>query len=508
MEFSRTKNAKRNILTGLLSKIISLFLPFLVRTVILWKLSSEYLGLSELFSSILQVLNMSELGISSCIIFSLYKPLAEDDTDQVCALMAFYRRVYHIIGLVILVVGFFLLPFLQKFVKDDITVDINIYVLYLLFLGNTVISYFAFAYKSVLLTASQNQSVISNIESILSIVKCILQIIVLFLFSDFYLYIVCNIVYTIFYNIVIAKVTTKRFPEYICKGVISGEKKKEMFKQIGGLAIGKLNLTSRNSFDNIVLSMFCGLVPVAIYSNYFYIYSAVGGFISIIVMSISAGIGNTVITKTKEELYKDFEKFNFMMNWILGFCCVCLFCLYQPFMKIWVGEELIASTLTMSLICVYFFIGNCGQIRSMYSGAMGIWWEFKIPSIIEMFLNLLLNFVLGYFWGMNGIILATIITITICSLIWNSKISFKKCFGKSSINFLLTMLSIFLIIAIVGCFTYYVCDFVRFTGVFELALKLIICVFFSNLLFLVIFSLKKEYRKYMKEIFRTYLKIK
>lgn len=154
MKLEKTKNARRNILFGILNKVITMFLPFVVRSVIIYALSAEYLGLNSLFSSILQVLNLTELGFSSAMVYSMYKPIAENDDETICALLNFYRKIYFIIGCIVLSLGLLLLPFLDKLINGDVPDNINIYILYLCYLVNTVLSYMMFAYRSSLLNAA------------------------------------------------------------------------------------------------------------------------------------------------------------------------------------------------------------------------------------------------------------------------------------------------------------------------------------------------------------------
>ena len=264
MKNSRTFNVKRNIFSGFINKIASLGLPFFIRTIIIHKLGAEYLGLNSLFASILQVLNMAELGFSSAITYRMYKPMASNDIDTVCALMAFYRNVYKIIGISIMIAGLFLMPCLKLLIKGSYPDEISIYLLYFIYLINTSISYLFFSYKSVLLNVAQRQDILSNIDTILLIVRSIFQIIVLLIYNNYYLYLVWNPVATLVNNIAIAVITSKYFPEYICRGKLPENEIRDIRVQIKGLVIGKIGNVSRNSFDSIILSAFLGLVEVAI----------------------------------------------------------------------------------------------------------------------------------------------------------------------------------------------------------------------------------------------------
>lgn len=223
MDESRTKRVKNNIISGLINKIIVVGIPFITRTIIIWKLGASFLGLSSLFASILQVLNMAELGFSSAIVFSLYKPLAENDTECVCALMAFYRKVYKYVGLCILIVGGILTPFLPYLIKGDYPTSINLYILYLMYVFNTVISYWAYAYKAALVTADQRIDITNNINTVITLVQGGLQVFVLIIWENYYFFYGCVIIGSILNNILTAIVTSKKYPQYICKGEIDDE---------------------------------------------------------------------------------------------------------------------------------------------------------------------------------------------------------------------------------------------------------------------------------------------
>lgn len=500
MEKSRIKYAKKNMVAGLINKTVVLLIQFAVRTLLIKKLGADYLGLNSVFSSILQVLNMAELGFSSAVVFSLYKPISENNEKMICALMQFYRNVYKIVGLVILVVGAIITPLLPLLINDDCPSDINIYILYWIFLSNTVFSYLAYAYKNVLLTSTQRQDIISNVSSVLDVSKGIIQIIAIIIFENYYAYIIWNIVFTVLNNIIISHITTKIYPLYICKGKIPDKDRKNIIIQIKGLAIGQVSKIARNSLDNIILAAFCGLIEVAIYSNYYYIMFAIINFLAVITQSISAGVGNSIATESKEKNYNDFLKINFYFSWISGWCAISLFCLYQPFMVFWVGSDLIVSNYVMTLFCVYFYIMQMGQIRSTYANAAGIWWEFRWLEIAEIFGNLILNIGLGYFWGMAGILWATIITVFIFSIVATTIITFKCYFNRSTRGYFFRSMYYFIVTVFAGVIAYKFCLIIRVNGIIELLYKSLIVLLVPNIVYFVTFICNQEHKEYIVKL--------
>ncbi|MFR5992244.1 MAG: lipopolysaccharide biosynthesis protein [Mediterraneibacter faecis] len=339
MKLEKTKNARRNILFGILNKVITMFLPFVVRSVIIYALSAEYLGLNSLFSSILQVLNLTELGFSSAMVYSMYKPIAENDDETICALLNFYRKIYFIIGCIVLSLGLLLLPFLDKLINGDVPDNINIYILYLCYLVNTVLSYMMFAYRSSLLNAHQRTDVISNINTITLGSMYFLQIIVLIATKNYYTYVLMMPAFTILNNLIVAGVSRKYYPQYECKGELDSTLISGIKKQTVGLMVNKICAVSRNSLDNIFVSTFLGLAATAMYGNYYYIMNAIIAILMVVSNGLLAGVGNSIVTESPEKNYSDLNKINFVYMWFAGWCTICLICLYQPFMKLWVGKN-------------------------------------------------------------------------------------------------------------------------------------------------------------------------
>lgn len=500
MRASRTANAKRNLESGILNKIVLLLIPFLTRTVLIRVLGAEYLGLSSLFTSILQVLNMAELGFSTAITYCLYKPLADEDTNAVCAYLTFFRRVYKLIGLIVIGVAGILMPFLPRLINGSYPADINIYLLYIIYVLNTAVSYLFWGYKTILLSAVQKRNIISNVDTILGIVQNIVQLLILIVLQNYYFYVACLLVSTLLNNVIVGRTTDKLYPQYksVCK--LGNTQKKEVMRQVGGIAIGKLSNTARNSFDSILLSYFCGLVATAVYSNYYYVINAVVGFVMVLTEALAAGVGDSVASESAEKNYKDFKMLYFFFCWIGTWCTICMLCLYQPFMKIWVGENLMVDNSTMILFVIYFYILAIGQLRSIYSRAAGIWWRQRYLAIGEAVSNLILNFVLGALFGMAGILWATITTVTLFSIIGIGKMTINECFHRSSREFFLItgLYSIWSFAEAV--IIYFLCSRVSIDGIGGLVIKGIICLIIPNLIMLGVSQMNHTSREYMKDI--------
>lgn len=506
MKNSRTKNAIRNITFGFINKLIVLLFPFIIRTVIIKTLGSEYLGLNSLFTSILQVLNLAELGFSSAIVYSMYKPIAEQDTKTICALMNLYKKIYNMIGIVIIVIGLALLPFLNYFIKGSYPNNINIYMLYLIYLANTAITYFLFAYKSALLTAHQRSDVTSNVQTVTCLLQYGLQIFILFVLKNYYLFIFIQIITTILNNISVAIITNKKYPQYKCNGQVEAETKKDIKKRVTGLMVQRICSTTRNSLDSIFISAFLGLNVVAMYSNYYSIMNAIIGIMGIITTAIIAGIGNSIVTETEEKNYKDMNNFNFIYMWLAGWCTICLACLYQPFMKLWMGEKYMFSYGVVVLFCIYFYSLKMGDIRAAYSDAKGLWYENRYRAIIESIANVILNIVLGKLFGVYGIIAGTLISLLIINFGYGSQILFQYYFVHQKMSDYFLRHGLYaLVTLVIGVITYFLCSFITTNGISGITIKMIICVIIPNVLYLLVYH-KTNIFKSSISIFKKKLK--
>lgn len=484
---SRLKNSKRNILSGLLKQLVAIVLTFLIRTVILYSLGAEYQGLSGLFTSILQVLNLTELGFSAAVTFILYKPIAENDTDTICAVMAFLKKVYRIIGIVILIAGTVIMPFLTLLIKGDYPKEINIYVLYAIYLTNAVSSYLLFAYKNTLLTAMQRIDLVSNAYTVTNLLGKMLQIVVLIMFKNYYVYVLILPVTSIANNIVVEVMSRKVYPNVMAKGILSNDIKTSLSKQVKAVFINRIGDVARNSFDNIVLSAYVGLVAVAVYDNYYYIYTALYGIMGIIVQSLRASIGNSLVTESVEKNYNDLLKFSFIFMWIVGWMTTCLFVLYQPFMYLWMkgNEELILSFKDMSLFCLYFYSICMAYTKNAYLEAQGLFYESRFLYILEAVGNLVFNIILCKFMGVTGILIATILTIFLFNFSGGTVVLFEHYFMRSAKEFSIHHLFYFLITTVACVGTFAVCRLLPTKGILDFVLRMIICVFIPNIIYII-----------------------
>ena len=485
MADGRLKNSIRNTVFGIACRLITIFFPFVIRTVIIKKIGMDYAGLNGLFSSVLMMLSISELGFGSALVYSMYKPIAEADDKKVCALLNFYKKVYRIVGCVILGLGLVILPFVRSFINGEVPADINVYVLYLVFLLNTVIGYFAFAYKSALLTASQRVDISSRITIFVNLSMYAAQLTVLCLLKNYMAYVILSPVFTVITNLVVSFVVDKMYPQYKCRGSIEKSELKEIYKNVFALIGEKVGATVLLSTDTIVISAALGLTAVACYNNYYMIISAVRSLVMVIFDSIRPSVGNSMVTESLEKNYRDFNKISSLFVWISGFCSISMMCLFQPFMRIWVGEEYLLSTATVIMFGVYFFGWKMLDVLVLYRDAAGMWWYGKSRPYVVSILNILGDILLVHFFGLDGVVFATLFTSVCMSYPWLLGILFKQYFKGKPWDYLKRLALQCAIVVVAGSITYFLCyrivvgySFVKFL------IRTVICAIVPNLIFM------------------------
>ena len=494
MKIASTKNTMRGIIFGIINKVTIILMPFVLRSILIHWIGTEYAGLSSLFTSILRVMNMAELGFASAAAFSLYKPAAEDDTEKICALMAFYRKIYYTVGAVMLIVGVGMIPFLDKLIKGTHPEDVSLMVLYLIYLLDSAASYFLFSYKNLILNVYQRVDIISIISTLLHLAVYIIQIIILIVFRAYYIYVIFDLVYTVLNNLFVARYVTKRFPQYVCKGTLSKQEKMDILKNSYAMFLFKVYSATRNSFDTVFVSAFIGLTAATIYGNYYYIFAGIASIQTIIRESMQGGIGNKIATNSPEKNHEEMKTFIFIYAWFSGVCTACMLCLYQPFVKMWVGEALMLDEKTMIMFCVYFYALSMGSIRFLYHQAAGLFWNKRYWTLAAALINIIGNWVLVQVCGMFGVVLSTIFSLLIIDFGYSTTIVYKYYFKNGKIKDYFKNHLIYLIYTVLACTpAYLVCRAIPLGGIPGLAVKLVVCLIVSNVIFFVCYRRHAEF---------------
>ncbi len=476
---SRTQ-ASKNIIVNVFSKIIVMLLPFATRTIIIHSLGVEYLGVDSLFASILNVLSLSELGFSSAIVFSMYKPIAEGDDEKVCALLTYYKKLYRIVGCIILGIGLIVLPNIHLFIAEGTTYpsNINLYVVYSIFLFNTCISYFLFAYRSSVLVATMRTDIDGLIDLVRSIFQYGLQLLMVVLFKQYYLYILVLPFITISNNIFRNILIVKKYPQYCKNAMLTKEEKKNIFSNVRALMGNKIGGMVFTTADNVVISSFLGLEILGKFSNYNLIFTTVYAIESVAYTAIQPVIGNVLVTKGREESYSLFKKLFLLSTCITAICTACFVSLYQPFMRVWVGEENMLSTIIPILFAVYFMIKSNRRLLFVFKEAAGMWKDDFWKPYVSVAANLTVNIILVQIIGLPGILISSIAAIMFVEVPWETWVFFKRFFKRSVrtyvMHFTLAVLFSIALSLICGVAGYYLCQVVE-NQIWQIVLLLLLC---------------------------------
>lgn len=502
MSDSRLGKSRRNIAAGLMQYALNLLLVWIGRIIFVRVLSQEYLGINGLFTNIISVLSIADLGIPTAMTYSLYKPLAEKDSVKIAAMVSFFRKVYLVIAGAVLITGLCLIPVLPYVVKLDSPVP-NLEVYYVLILANTVITYL-FIYRTTLFTADQKNYILQRYTMIFRVVAFAVQTILLFMFRNYIVYLIGGTVTGIVSNIVQNIAAGKHYP-YLKDPAekLSDSDKKEIRKNVFDLFLYRLCGTIQNNTDSILISLFAGTILVGHYSNYQMMIVAITSILTIVFTSIKASLGNMIASKDttdekKIEVYWTMEKANF---WLTAFCSVSFMCLFQDFVELSFGPEYVISLVTVGAIVLNFYTSNIRQPVWAFRETVGMFRETRHISAVTAVVNLVLSILLGYFWGMTGVLVATVISRMVYAWWKEPLILFRKYFKCSPRKYFTNYILNALIFAVLCAACYFICGAVRLPNIYVgFGLKVLICAVFPNLVFFLFYWRDPAMRDLIKRI--------
>lgn len=486
----RAKKASYSFFWMLIFLLITSIGPFITRAFIVHFMGLDYAGLVSLFNSVLNVLNLTELGLGEALIFYLYKPMAENDISKVNSLLNLYKKIYFCIGIVIIIFSVILTPFLPMIVNGECPTEINLIILYFLNVLHIVVSYFCFPYAISIFQTNQSLYYDYRMRSFVWLVIYGTQIVIIYYIKDFYLYTFVFFVGNIAFNLLDYIMAKRYFPQYIPKGKVDKQFLRELSVKVFAMSLGKLRKVFRNSVDSIIISTFLGLSVLAMYNNYYCVMVIPSMLISIFNNAILQSLGNSVAIESKESNQAVVNLFSFVVQWISIVCSVLLLCLYKIFMIIWLGEEHIFPLHTEVLFVIYFYILQITTIPTMVRNSAGIWEEGKWYALIETVFNLILNIVFVHFWNVNGILFATIISLVIFNIPVETTVVFKNYFGKNRRVIYGDYLYNLGCNGIICVVCYHVCEFIQYESlIVTLIIKGILVFLIANIM-LVFFHCK------------------
>lgn len=503
---SRTKNSIKNSIISMLSNICIMLIGFISQAIFIRILGAEYIGINGLFNNILAILGIAELGIGNAIIFNLYEPLKKNDINLVKSLMKFYKKSYTIIGLIVLFIGLSITPFVNFFV-GDISVNLNLKIIYILFLMQTVSTYI-FSYKMSIFIASQRGYIIKVNQFVFQLVLNTLQLLILYTTKNYYLYLIIKIICQLLSNIIISIYANREF-EFI-KGKNNKRLDKDIernillrvkalfFHKVGGFVI--------NSTDNIIISKYINVLTVGLYSNYYLIINAINTLFTQMLTSTTASVGNLILDKNKEKNYNIFKKIRFINFFIATFSGVCLLLLMQPFIKIWIGEQYILNDFILIVLVFNYFQQIMRSTYTVFIDGAAIWYENRFVPILESALNIIFSIICLKIFGLAGVFMGTIISGLSLWCYSYPKFVYKKLFDRRYREYARETLAYMLSFVIIVFISYNISKgFIINNNLLQFIINLFICLIIPNLMIIILFK-KNENYTYFKAILYSLLK--
>ena len=498
MKSERKKSSFKNMITAVSSNVLTIIVGLVAQAVFIKILGSEYLGLNGLFSNVISMLGIVELGMGSAIIYNMYKPIAEENHEKIKSLMQFYKKSYRIITLIISIIGIMIIPFIKYIVDiESVTVDINVYLVYILFLLETICSYIL-SYKRSMLYADQKEYITNIIHMGYTILVNTMQLTFLYFTHDYYLYLIIKVMMRLVENIVISSYVNRRYSYLLDNNVtkLDSKTEKDIFQKIKALFFHKIGTFIVSGTDNIIISKYLGLVTVGLYSTYYMIINAVQTVINHIIQATRASVGNLLVTESKTKQFDIFNKIRFVNFWISCFSSICIFVIMDSFITIWIGYKFVLPTKVLLVLVINFFIVSSRSTYGAFKEAAGIFYEDRFVPIIESLLNIVLSIIFVKKFGLMGVFMGTIASGLVLWCYSYPKYVYNKLFGRKISDYIKETIYYFIIFILIAGFTYSLAILISFDNVYlQFISNVLIALIVPNVIMLLLFS-KDENFKY------------
>ncbi len=490
----RSTNSMKNTIVAVILNIVNVLMSLITQVIFTRILGKELLGINGLFTNIISMLAIAELGIGSAIIYHLYKPIADKDNEKIKSLMEFYKKSYRIIAVIVTVLGICVIPFLKSIVGPT-SVQISLYIIYALFLTDAVASYLL-SYKRSILYANEKTYVVNIIHIAYIVIMNILQIIFLFATKNYIIYLIIRVILRLAENIVISIVVDRRYPFIKDKNIKKLDNKivADIIKKIKGLVFHKVGSFAVTGSDSIILSTFCGVSAVGIYSNYNMVLLAIEAFFTQIFSALTASIGNLLIEKNKEKTYETYKKLQLFNFWITGFCAVSFYNIITPFIKLLYGDTYLLPEIVTIVITIKFYAQNMKKCIISFKEAAGIFHVDRFMPVLEAIVNIIVSVILVQFFGIAGVFVGTIISSLVLYCYAFPKYTYKPLFGKSYKVYAkekLYYFSIFILSLIITSII--VKPIIVENLILQIIINGVLCLIIPNIIYILIFRKKEEY---------------
>lgn len=494
------------MMMAVILNVVTIGLGFFTQRIFLHILGAEYMGLNSLFVNILSALAVAELGIGNAIIFSMYKPMAEDDHETIRALMAFYKRWYAIIGLVILCLGLAILPFTPAIVGEQ-SLDVSVQIIFAISLADIVLSYYLGYKRSIIFVAQQNY-IVDFVGLIYIVLLAGLQMLVLFLTKNYYLYLLVKLALRIMQNVALNTIAGKLFP-YIKQPnppALSKKIRKDIAKKVKGLIYHKVAYFVVLGTDNIIITTFLGLFVNGLYASYYMIISSLQGIFNQIITATTASVGNLLVENNKAKQFEVFKKIRFINFWLAMFGMVGLLVVMDSFITVWLGAEFLLSFEVLLVLAINFYVYVTRTAYGVFKEAAGIFYEDRFVPIIESVVNIVASIILVNIFGLAGVFMGTILSSLVLYIYSYPKFVYKNLFGRSYRQYVTETVGYAILAGVICAATFFVArGLTGAMGLSDIALviaNIAIVAIVPNVLMLICFAKNDNLKFFAKKLLR------
>lgn len=485
---SRTENSMKNIAVGIGGYIVNTLLGFVCRVVFVRFLPEDYLGVSGFFANILSMLTVAELGIGIAIVYSLYKPIAENDEEKTASLMAFFGRAYRIIGVVTAVLGLAVAPLLPRLVDMPAVITESVYLLYAVFLFNQVVAYF-FSYRASFLLASQKNYIVTGVNYLITILQSVQQMIFLALTRNYMSYLVIQTVLTVVYNVIVYRIAYKKYP-YIAKkhpAPLDRETKRLIFANTRDLTLTRISGLFVNNTDNIIITYFNGLVTTGITSNYTLFINTLNTLFTQIFSGMTAGIGNHNALESNEKRLEMFRFIHLSNFWLFSWGAVGIIFVSSDLVRFFFGERFVMDPSIPVILAVNFYLVGMQSAVWTYMQTLGIFHYGRLISFVTAGIKIALSILLGADYGVFGIQFATAVARIVTDVWYSPWALYRYGFHEKSSKFFRRYF-IYLAVLVLECgVCFALCSLIRIHPLIDLIVKFLICSLVPNGIFYLAF---------------------
>lgn len=496
---SRTEYSVLNVFASFAGYGFNILFSFICRMIFVRFLAEEYLGLSGLFSNIISMLSLTELGIGTAIVYALYKPVAQSDKEKIASLMKFYGTAYKVIGTIIAVTGVCLMPFLGMIIRETPNISENLNVIYLLYLFSTASSYF-FSYRSTILTAYQRNYIVVSISYITIILQNIVQIVILITTRNFIMYLLIQIIFTYINNVLISWKAKKDYPFITKKNPkpLTKEEKLGLLTNVKALTIYKLAGILVNNTDNIVITYFNGLITTGAASNYTLLTGMLSSLINQFFGGMTASVGNFNATESDDKKFSFFLSLNLANFWVYGWAAVGIVVVSSDLVKLCFGNTFVLGPEIPIILAINFYILGMQSAVLTYKSTLGLFKYGRYLLLVTAAINIAGDIILGQKFGLAGIYVATIIARLLTNTWYEPYAIFKYALHKNPIIYLGQYLKYAVILCGTTMLCVFLCSWIRAQLIVQIVIKIIICSVVPNGIFALIYGRTQE-GKYLYE---------